>query len=260
MNIQQYYHKTAASSLNGSLLALIPAVTLNIYIVLHTLPIYFTFLTIPFFIYSLTSYQIYRLHNRRAFHIDNSMISEKTATSLYQEQQLLIAFLPAPSLRLLLFSPDGTMAGEIKDQNQSLFRWLLPTAFDRIKKGKYGIYNEKGTLLASIIISKKELRIELTDGRKISVLEKEKQFRCVTYDVESNNRILHKSPMFADIRISDEKGTDYLQIKTGWMPLEWGKRFPNPNTPVLTFLLSLTDEEKAILFGILAKQYAYSDY
>ena len=138
MNIQQYYEQAAMASLNAALVAFIPSILLVIYAVFITQAYYLVVLLAPFLIYSFFCYQKFLLDKNRAKAVKFPSDTEiTTIENLLDQNELLVTFMPAPSLRLLLFTPNGMKVGEIRDQSFSLIRWFLPSFMDQLFVKKY---------------------------------------------------------------------------------------------------------------------------
>ena len=71
-------------------------------------------LIIPFLIYSFFSFQKHLLNRQRAKSVKLDLATIQDNMDLMSETQLLLAFLPAPTLKLQLFHPSGTKAGELE--------------------------------------------------------------------------------------------------------------------------------------------------
>ena len=54
--------------------------------------------------------------------------------------------------------------------------------------------------------------------------------------------------------------TVFGRIQSGLMPMEWGKRFVNPNTPILTFAPCTGEKDKIQLLALLICIYIYRDH
>jgi hypothetical protein len=63
------------------------------------------------------------------------------------------------------------------------------------------------------------------------------------------------SPFFMDEHVVDTSKKTVGHLRRGWMPLEWSKFFPEPNTPVLTFSESLTNKDKLLRMSFLINEY-----
>ena len=55
----------------------------------------------------------------------------------------------------------------------------------------------------------------------------------ITYTLENKRITIGKNILQTDYEFEDQDGNRIAKITTGWMPLEWGERFVNTNTPIL---------------------------
>jgi hypothetical protein len=260
MNIQQYYEQAATVSLNGSLVAFIPTLTLVIFaFVTHTY--HLVLLILPFLIYSFFCYQKFLLNQKYSKAVNLLTLPEdQQASNLFSEKQLLLTFLPAPSLRLLLFAESGIKVGEIRDYSFSPTRWILPSIMDRICVRKFGLFDQKGELIVIYHFYKDRIELSNEEGEVISKLVKIKNEKKDTFMLENLRITIKKSSLQTDINLEDADGNKVAQINTGWMPLEWGKRFVQLNTPILEFDNNCTDHDRVQLFSLLVSIYAYSNH
>ncbi|AIE60385.1 hypothetical protein [Bacillus methanolicus] len=268
MDIQQYYKKYAEISLNASIAACIPPFFILIIwlVVDHKLPI--LVMTLPFMVYSFFCYQNYLVGKRRYEEAAENSLESNRSESFIESNDMLIAFLPAPSLRMLLFAPSGKLIGEVKDLRFWKWRWFLPYFMDRLFPGMYGLYNDKGELTAQIhlgngkdgfikIYENDELlgfyiRIEndqLSDLKGEFVLGDEEKMFCAI-----------RSELNGEMRFYDQTGKTVCGLKKGWMPLEWGKYFRDPNTPILSFHHQSRKEEKIAVISFLVQCYCYRNH
>ncbi|PLR81012.1 hypothetical protein CVD25_06970 [Bacillus canaveralius] len=262
MTIHQYYKHSAATSLNGSLLFLIPpGLMLGISLWLNIqLPI--LALVAPFLLLSFFSYQKHLLLEEQsrssAFTFNDEPQQGKHALN---EDQLLLTFLPAPSLRMLLFNPDGILAGEIKDLRFWKWRWLLPYFLDKSIPAQYGFYNGNNQLAAIIKLKKKEIIVTDSDQTEMVRIKRNslKSFH-IDMNGEKINIHLTGSTAFTDIRYVWTDRTPEVILRKGWMPLEWSKQFKDPNTPVLTFHSKDSQKKRLAMFSLLTLYYRYSNH
>ncbi|MCQ6276604.1 hypothetical protein JMM81_16955 [Bacillus sp. V3B] len=260
MNIQQYYEQAAMASLNAALVAFIPSILLLIYAIFITQAYHLILLVAPFLIYSFFCYQKFLLNQNRAKAVKlSSEIKAFSVEDLFDQTELLVAFMPAPSLRLLLFTPNGVKVGEIRDQSFSVIRWFLPYFMDRLLVKKYGLYDCEDQPVAFYHHFHDRLEVELLNQRGSTILYKsstgkKKEFvyenRCITIENKGSQ----------DFTFLSSDGKKVAQIQTGWMPLEWGERFLNLNTPILYLDKYCSRKEKLQLLSLLTSIYAYEDH
>lgn len=260
MNIQQYYRVTANTSLNGSLASLFPIIFLILPTYLLMSKKEMLLFAIPFLLYSFLSYQFY-LINQARFTQSASCSSENPSLSLPQGNHTLLTFLPAPSLRVLFFNPDGRACGEIRDLRFKRVRWFLPYFIDKRLPAEYGFFDEDHELLAtfkwetrSALVKDKQNNLVLSIDVKGSRL-----FRLTTMDGITFIKIKSES-LISDIQFITEGNGVVGRVRKGWMPLEWGKYFVDANTPVLTLDGHLSKEEKLGILALFIKQYRYYNH
>lgn len=259
MNIQQYYRTVANTSLNGSFAALVP-----VFIVIF--PMYLLFpqkelvvFTAPFLFYSFISYQSYLVHQERAVESEPLQPGSRV---LFDKDKHLLTFLPAPSLRMLLFSPEGFVNGEIRDLRNTKLRWFLPYFLDKIFPAEYGLYNAEDNLIA-ICKWKGRRKAHVYDGKDNSLFTLEKTKTGVKLIVKNNvvqEMKVDSKKTFTDIQFTTLDGLELGRVRKGWMPLEWGKSFKDANTPVLSFHEKLTEAEKISILTYLIQIYRYRNH
>ncbi|WP_075981975.1 hypothetical protein [Bacillus massilinigeriensis] len=259
MNIRQYYRLSAMMSLNASLVSLLPIILFLIGIIQFPSKMWLVIASIPFIVYSFICFQNYQRQSRRYEEIDEIQETEKKLT-IFNQSQILLSFLPAPSIRMVLFEPNGRMVGEVKDMNFKSFRWFLPYFVDKLIPKKYGLYNENQQLLAVLYVNKREINLLNPIGQAIgSIIQTEKKGKKETWCFKEKIWTISKEPFYTDIRIRYED-LELALLKKGWMPIEWERYFKDANTPVLTIQQGLTDEERLILFGLVAKYFCYREH
>lgn len=262
MNIQQYYQKTAMISLNASLVSLIPAFFLVLYGIIVARHGVLLVIVVPFLLYSLISYQYYLLNDKRSKEIvEDYKVELEKHLHLLKEEALLIQFMPAPSLRMLLFGKDGQLLGEIKDMKFWSIRWMLPYFLDRMFEKKYGLYNESNKLTAVFVLTNNKIEILDTDnGWKLMMMKKQKHHRIdLSFEYEGKMMTIKRSTLFMDYQFF-ENGTKIGRLRKGWLPLNWGKKFKDPNTPVLSFDNMENQKSKIVIFAILTELFHYSNH
>lgn len=236
MHIKHYYDQTATISLNAALLGLVPAIFFVIFGIKLKIQSSIFLMTIPFLMYSFVSFQYYLVHRRRFMEIastEEEIIMP--VTDLFECEALLLSFLPAPSLRMLLFEPKGTVVGEIRDIRFSAWRWLIPTMIDSIVSHSYGVYNAQNELINVLKMNSDSIKI-YSPERKLLFVSKNKSSKKGCFIDHTGLEIMNVEGMnyWCDYAFS-KKGLYYGTIKKGWMPLEWTSLFKDPNMPVITW-------------------------
>ena len=67
----------------------------------------------------------------------------KQVKELFRTDHILFTFMPAPTLRLLLFDHKGLLLGEIRDQNMRWFMWMIPNFLSLLFPKEYVLINNK---------------------------------------------------------------------------------------------------------------------
>ncbi|MBY0124522.1 hypothetical protein [Bacillus sp. S/N-304-OC-R1] len=259
MNIQDFYRKTASISLNASVASLVPPFFILLFGLIVMPNRMLPFAMIPFLIYSLICYHDYLLNDQRSKEIHNSR-PVITNFRIFDEKQVLITFMPAPSLRMLLFNSSGQQLGEIRDLHFLSFRWFLPYFIDRLLNKKYGIYDEANQLLGSFTFKRRKIAITDENFNIISKVTHKKSGKNYMFELEQGKQIMvYQSSLYTDCQIYDNNIL-IARLRRGWMPLHCGNWFKDPNTPVLTFQHKLSNEDKLLLYAILAKLLSYSNH
>lgn len=261
MNIRQYYEQAASVSLNASLAALIPAMIILFYsiVIVNFYPL--LLLIIPFLIYSFFSYQAFLLHKNRAEAIDGeALMKELTPVSLMETPTLLIHFLPAPSLRLLFFHPTGIKAGELRDGSMIVIRWFLPFFIDRFSSRRFILYDHQDKPLAYFYLEKDRMEIKTKEETLLTTVYQLKKEKGDVFLMDDTYIHIVKNGIPADYSFITEDKSLFAHIQSGIMPLEWGKRFINPNTPILTIPETSGVKERYQLMALLIFLYRYANH
>ncbi|MFO1444777.1 hypothetical protein KDN24_16530 [Bacillus sp. Bva_UNVM-123] len=260
MNIQQYYQKSAVIALNASLIALIPPFILAIYgiIIMHNRLLILTI--IPFLAYSIVCYHCYLINESRSKEITEQIRNGEQTRKLLQIDDVMIAFLPAPSLRMIIFEKDGKQVGEVKDLKNWTIRWYLPYFLDNLLKRNYGVYDETNRLIAIYTFKKNRIEVMRLDCKQIINIDIYRNHHAETvFTYDQSILTVKQSALFMDYQIFRELQM-ISRVRKGWLPVEWGKRFKDPNTPILSFEKELTDEERLVLLAIISERFRYSNH
>lgn len=262
MNIQDYYRKTASISLNASLASLVPPIFFMLYGLIAAPNKYIALLLIPFFLYSFVCYH-YFLRNDQ-WSKEMGMVSNEIKDKRFlEENQVLITFLPAPTLRMLIFDEDGEQLAEIKDMNFWLFRWFLPYFSEHLFPKKYGIFDREGSIAGSFILKKKQIDImEFNSDERVIItcLPSLNQFAYFLKDQEKNIVVKHSS-LYTDFQFfMKDSGIPIGRLRKGWLPANCGVLFKDPNTPLVTFDSKLTPGDKLVIYAIITKHLRCSNH
>jgi len=260
MKMYNYYHYAAMTSLHASIVALIPPfflVCIGVTLKQHHGVL---LLTLPFIVYSFISYQIFLVNKHRMEDSDEPVI-ESTVESVVGTS-MAIQFLPAPSLRMLLFCKNGQLSAEIKDFYQYKFRWFIPYFIDQFFPKTYTFSKSDGGVLYTFILKGKNILImNNVDGKCVASVQR-KAFK--RYVVETNiakkEVIVQSSSFFTDIKLYNSQGEILARVRRGFLPRIWDKHIKDVNTPILTFSEEVTDLDKVILLSILSKIYRYRNH
>lgn len=263
MSIQQYYQQSAYISLNGSIIS---AGLLTMFLaasLMFSWEIPLFLVAVPFLFLVFAHYNQFLLYKNKseesadAFHLYDDK-------QILKQNHLLIAFAPAPAVRLLFFTPDGMLAGELRELRTRNYRWFIPYFVDKRIKKQIGIYDSKGNLQGRLKQERYRFKILNEQNDIIGIfLEKKKDKETIGSVVLGGGRKLKidKTPgSIGDFKLVREDGNTTATLRKGWMPLEWTKFFKEANTPVLTFDYSMGQAERLAVFAALASLYMYYDH
>jgi len=260
MKIHNYYHYAAMMSLHASIVALIPPfllVCIGVTLKQHHSVL---LLTLPFIVYSFISYQIFLVNKHRMEDSDEPVI-ERIEESVVGSS-MAIQFLPAPSLRMLLFNKNGQLSAEIKDLYDYKFRWFIPYFLDQFFPKTYTFSKSVGGELFTFILKRKKiLIINNVSGKCVaSVHRKSIKRYVVETNIAKKEVIVQSSSFFTDIKLYNSQGEILARVRRGFLPRIWDKHIKDVNTPILTFSEEVTDFDKVLLFSILTKIYRYRNH
>jgi hypothetical protein len=257
MKINEYYRDTANLNLNGSIASLIPAIIIvagNLSIINNK---EIMLLTIPFLIYSLICFQFYLFRRRQSISINRNLVkSEHIRKTLFEARHLLVLYLGTNSSRILLYLPDGHLAGIIKRFRGKGVRKL---SFSKI----YALYNIEDAVIGYFKVSgRKFIKIEVFDRKRqyLGRFEKRKlDWRTNKKQLlDSKGRyigVVEGSSVFMDEQLINNNHQQEGRLRRGWMPVEWSPLFPEPNTPVLSFREVLSEKDKLLRMSLLINEY-----
>lgn len=259
MRIDEFYNNAAKINLNGSLLALLPAILVmggNLLIFHHKA---IMILTVPFLIYSLISFQMFLKKKEQKMKIEKNLQGgfQNSNQTLFTAEKLVVFYHNTMIPQLLLYFSDGLFAGEFK----------------RIrKKGTSLLNNEKTFLLTDHknstvgsfkIIGRKFLKVEVYDQKHeyIGCFEKRKKVH------EKRNRIelldatgryvaqVEGSSYYMDEQVVNRNNRLICRLQRGFMPLEWSGHFPEANTPVFSLAHEMTEKDKLLNMALLINEF-----
>ncbi|MBT2677884.1 hypothetical protein J7E38_02665 [Bacillus sp. ISL-35] len=263
MSIREFYQQKAYINLNGSIISAgILLVTLAISLVFSwNLPLFLV--TIPFLAVSLVHY-IGFISYKRKTEVTPLPVSRFDDKQLFEHNSLLLAFAPAPALKMLFFTPDGMPAGEMREIKVRKYRWFIPDFADKRIRKRIGVYDSHGRMQASLVEDGNRLKLQDQQGEIIGLFYPGKKQSGTTGMAFVKNgkklRVEETSGLYHGIKMVREEGEVAARLQKGWMPLEWTHYFKEANTPVLAFDYSLSQEERLTVFAALAIRYMYYDH
>jgi hypothetical protein len=258
MKIDEYYREVGRINLNGSLAALSPAIIIALanFLAFHNKLI--MLLTIPFLIYSFVNFQLYIIRIKQSIKIKRNLLSSKSIhPSLFEARDLLVLFFHTLRPRLMIYFPDGHLAAVIKKYRGKgkAFKGYQKTyalfLFDGQLTGLYKV-NGKGKIKIDVY-NKYDNYIGSYERTKSPFMKKEKKEL-----VDGNGRFVgavEGALFYMDESVQDSRNHEVGRLHRGWMPVEWSNRFPDPNTPVLSFEEKFSEDEKILRMSFLINEY-----
>jgi hypothetical protein len=249
--------------LNGSLAALIFVSVVMIPSVVFSAYKEVTFFAFPFILYSLFSYQRYRLNIQHAVDSSRTLPEKQEAVSLFDNEEALLEFMPAPSLRMLIFSPTGILCGEIRDLQYKAYRWFIPNFIDRFFSAEYGLFDGENQLAATFSWKgRKTVEIRDFETGQLFTVRQERKRNSKRWSASSKKEsiIVNSAALFTDIQFMNEDRLVVSRVRKGWMPLEWARYFMNANTPVLSFDRQLLREDKLFILTVIIHLFRYYEH
>lgn len=249
MKIHEFYRGAAIINLNGSIAALVPAIIIAVVNLYYFQNKQIMLLTIPFVLYSFISFQIYLFRMKQSISISRDIPHlENNQQSLFDARHLLVVFMNHQRACVSLFFSNGNQAGVIKKYRKKRL----------LRKTIYALYNSQEQVIGYYKTKQlKSLIIEVYDRnmRYIGCYEKLKKKKEI-FDASGNCiGSVEGSAYFMDERVLDQDSQQVGGLKRGWMPLEWSKRFPEPNTPVFSLSENLSEKDKLLRMSLLINEY-----
>ncbi len=257
MKINEYYRDTANINLNGSIAALVPTIMIvlgNLSFIKHR---EIMLLAIPFLFYSLISFQLYLFRMRQSITIKKNMtLSKSSCQSIFEARHLLVLYMNTQFPSLLLYFPDGHLAGRIKKYREKgikRLRFSKIFALYNVDNQALGFYKVKGRKVISLdVYDQKKKFLGSFKKKNLGWRKSKKEL------MDSSGRYVGTivgSTAFMDEQVLDHGRLQVGRLRRGWMPLEWSPLFPEPNTPVLTMWDSLSEEDKLLRMSFLINEY-----
>ncbi|MEW9051093.1 MAG: hypothetical protein AB2392_08035 [Neobacillus sp.] len=257
MKIQDFYRSMATVSLNGSIVSLFPA----IFIIGGNLVFFqnqqIMTLSIPFLIISWIGFQTYVYRMNQAAQIGrNTSNSESVYRSIFETGELLVLLMNTQSASVLFYCPDGNEAGRIKQIRKGFHLFRLT----RI----YALYNSVGQVEGFFKVKRGNAIIKIEvyshDNQYLGCYIKKKITWKNTieelFDAKNNSLgMIEGSRYFMDEKLVSPSREEVGRLRRGWMPVEWSARFPEPNTPVLSFHKTLSNQDKLVSISLLINEF-----
>lgn len=265
MNIKEYYKSISIAALNISIFAALLSVVVFVVMsrFLHSAHVWET--TVPFMLLSCVFFIQFHISKRHYERVPEDI--EASEKPFLEERNVLMAFMPAPTLRIVLFNPKGQYVGEIKDLNASWYKWFIPNNVMMLFPQSYILLDEQQKQLATFKafgFLGKNIAIFNSVGKRIAVYEenlKKSLFRYigVLYDDEGTVRMnVNVSGFLQSFMISSAEDKKLVSFQKGYMPLEWSSRFKELNTPILTFSEEIGEEDMICIYALCAKLLNYT--
>lgn len=258
MKIDEYYRSIAKLNLNGSVAALLPA----IFIIGGNLLIFqnkqIMMLTIPFLIYSIINFQLYLARKNQSFSIEKNLReSKRIYKSFFSSEHLVILFMNTLKPELLIFFPDGFLAGFIKINRKKGKRMFGRSRY-------YSLYDNHDELVCSFrVIGNKLMKIMVYDENDVYIgcLEKNRIASSSKEKkelVDSEGRfvaVVEGPSYYMDEQVTDSYNHEVARLRRGWMPLEWSGYFPESSTPVLSLSKTSSENHKKLQMSFLIHEF-----
>lgn len=260
LNIRQYYTSTAKMYLNISLFAGLLCILLIVCSLVFFQSKYMWQITTPFMFFSIFYFICHIVNRKRALKIPHGI--QVSDTKLFDEKNILFMFLPAPSLRLLLFHPIGTLLGEIKEHEPSWYKWLIPNSISMLLSHTFKLTDCNNKTLAtykmSHFLSRKVCMYDET-GNVIAIYKENKMksmFRYKGSIEEADGSLIMMvdvSGILQTFSLASVENKPLVSFQRGFMPLEWGKSFQDLNTPIITFSKEVSKNEQICVYGLCTR-------
>ncbi|WP_409288736.1 hypothetical protein [Peribacillus sp. SCS-37] len=257
MNIQHYYREAARAELCASWASLILGILFSC---LHAAGFIYLHILIavgPFIVLSCFFFAKYMIQAGRG----RESISETAARNPLSESYLLFSYLPAPTLRLVLFSSDGSAAGELRDCNMNSGLWLVPGFMTDLLRKNYSLIDNEGRKLYTYTVKgffSQTMIIRNRNGEITGIYKEEQKqsmlkIRGTVYNPLNVPRIaVSFDAGQGGFKAQDGKGAGIGTMQKGFLPVPWQERFKGINTPVIHFSELADNDQRAAVLGICA--------
>lgn len=256
MSIQQYYLQNANSYLQACIASLsMLAALLGSFLLMPAKPP-FILAAVPFLFFTFIHFQGFLLNTRRSRESSpTDSANGQAPAALLQQEHLLLGFAPAPALKMLLFFPDGMLAGLVREEEEKKWRWFLPYVVDKHIRKNYVLFDTGGRFLARVAVMGAKANVFNREGKLIGRFDGKARRGLLLGD----NRLFsvkQQSALFTDLRFVKDEGLVFSQLQRGWMKTEWQKCF-SLNTPVLSFDTDTCEYERLMTLAAIAVEYSY---
>lgn len=209
--------------------------------------------TFPFIVLVLFSInRNFRLKSRMK-NLPEAKETDEDSSPLTNSQYFL-GFLPAPTLHMAIFSPEGNLVGSLKDKRENIWMWIIPASLLIFLPRRYILSDTNGHVLCEyrtrfglngdieILTAKEEQLGKYKQSKQLG--KKSTSNVANPYGIRQyGGEILHGSEFIVKQTYDKRKIVHY---SCGWMPAYYSKHFLDPNTPLLTFTEGATEDEKRI--------------
>ncbi|MBT2639490.1 hypothetical protein [Bacillus sp. ISL-39] len=262
MSIRQYYQQTAYISLNGSIISagLLTLILTASLLFSWNIPLFLV--AVPFLLLVFLHYNHFILYKQKSEESEEAF-HRYDDKQLFEQNHLLIAFSPAPAIRLLFFTPDGMLAGELRELTIRRFRWFIPYFADKRIMKEIGIYDSKGNLQGKLKQERYRYKMLNAQNDVIGMFFPKKNTKVtIGSAVLGGGQLKIEKPpgLTHDYKFVREDGNTTARLQKGWMPLEWTRFFKEANIPVLTLDYTMGEEERMAVFAALANLYMYYNH
>ncbi len=265
MNIRQYYLTNASVFLNISIFSAVIAGIIFIGLIMLADGWMAVEMSITFLFVSILFFGVYLLNRKHAAAVPP--IIHTHHGELFGQKSILLLFLPSPTLRILLFHPDGSLLGEITDGNRAWYRWVIPNFMLRCFRQTYLLTDHQDHVLAVYHLgSFFSNKVEMCTGkdRQFATYEESRKQSLFKYSgevVRSDGTAsipVNISGFLQEFSLPAHPLADspFVTFRKGYMPLDWGTRFRELNTPILTFSSNANKEEQLCVYGLCIRLFS----
>ncbi|KQL53790.1 hypothetical protein AN964_09945 [Heyndrickxia shackletonii] len=164
-------------------------------------------------------------------------------------KELMMMFLPAPSLFIKFFNSNGICEYELRDEGMEPWKWFLPIRIRRRESLSYQLKKRDGTVLVNMNVSQHNGQVEITTpSNQLFIIKlQERKRKMMTFEAGNDMLFIHLTTHKIEVTKNNK---NIATIQNGWMPIKWQKYFSS-NTPILTFKNEVSEAEQFIIYGLL---------